>query len=83
MGTSHSRAYNHAGEIVTEITESTTARIYCAVDRKLIGQGGEKCCYYALTVNRWDTEVVMLAFCLEHHMEWLQIRNIVCQAGWK
>lgn len=62
--------------------EMTTAPIFCAVDRKPIGEGGQRA-YYALTVNRWDTSVVMLAFCLDHHAEWLQMRNVVCQEGWQ
>ena len=81
MGSTDSVAREHDGEIDV-VAERTFAPIYCAVDRKLIGKDGQRC-YYALTVNRWDTEVVMLAFCLDHHVEWLQIRNIICQEGWR
>lgn len=61
--------------------ELSPTPIYCAVDRREIGKDGQHA-YYALTVNRWDTSVVMLAFCLHHHLEWLQMRSLITQEGW-
>jgi hypothetical protein len=61
------------------MADTTIAPIHCAVDRKQIGDGAG---YYALTVNRWDAAVVMLAFCHNHYAEWLQMRNVVCREGW-
>jgi len=27
--------------------------------------------------------VVMLTFCLNHHAEWLKMRDVVAQEGWR
>ncbi len=59
--------------------EPLQAPLYCAVDREPIGQRT----YLALTVNSLTRDVVMLAFCLDHHAEWVQMREIVIQEGWR
>ena len=53
--------------------------LYCAVDREPI----EGRTHYALTVNALTGEVVMLTFCLNHHAEWLKMRDVVAQEGWR
>jgi hypothetical protein len=59
--------------------DKMVAPLYCAVDREPIGQRN----YYALTVNAITRDVIMLAFCLDHRAEWLQMREVVRREGWR
>jgi len=56
---------------------------FCAVDRKPIGEPENvTATYYALTVNRHNTEVVMLVFCLAHFEDYVAMRAVVTREGW-